>query len=135
MLLSHAAAQMILVNDMYSYRRETLWLEDITQKKQKLDSQNATGDLRNRQEYYVFNAVCILLRGKGVDETNVMEKLGTHIRRTESDFMTTAEKLRVRYSNCDEDADAVQNWCMFLMEGMAGNYYWSTVCRRYNTST
>jgi hypothetical protein len=132
MLFSHAAAQLILVNDLYSFRRELLWVQG---KKQKPDIQRENCDLQDGgEEYYIFNAVCILLCEKGVDETNVMEKLGAHILRKETDFMTAAEKLRVQYKNCDEDLDAVQNWCTFLREGMAGNYYWSTLCRRYNTS-
>jgi hypothetical protein len=129
MLLSLCADQLSLLNDMYSYRREALWMERQMQNRQQMNVPSKNGDL---QEVYILNAVVILLREDGVDETNVMERLGTHIRRKESEFISTVEKLGVRFKDHPKDLDLIKNWVAMLTDLMAGNYYWSTICGRYN---
>jgi hypothetical protein len=119
-----AADQMVLVNDMYSYRREAFGKRD--------EAANENVDCQDEQECQVFNAVCILLRENGVNETNVMDRLGAHIRKKESDFIHTAEKLKERYKDRADDQGVIQLWIDILTQWMSGNYFWSTICRRYN---
>jgi hypothetical protein len=119
-LLSLAGDQIVLVNDMYSYRSEALGIR------------NMVGGNEDGQECFVFNAVCALLREDGVDETNVMDKLGAHISRKESDFIRAEERLTERYKDRTDDLDIIQKWVAYLKELMGGAHYWSTICGRYN---
>jgi hypothetical protein len=119
-----SAEQIILVNDMYSFRKEAFGVRDT--------GANDNADSRVWQECQMFNAVCILFHEDGVDETNVMDRLGAHIRRKESDFIHTAEKLKERYKDRVDDLDVIQLWIGILTQWMAGHYFWSTICRRYN---
>jgi hypothetical protein len=121
-LLSLTSEHVVLVNDLYSYRREALggW--------------NLAGENQDGKEYVVCNAVCVLLREDGVDETNVMDKLGAHISRRESDFISTEERLIDRYKGRTDDLDVIQKWVRFLKEMMGGVHYYSSTSRRYNRS-
>jgi hypothetical protein len=129
MLLSLSVDQMILVNDMYSYRHEAFGLGG---QNQQCSVPSENGDLHAERVYYVFNAVCILLRQDGVNETNVMDRLGAHIGRKESDFMATLDKLEARFKDRIDDLTVIQVWVKILKQWMAGNYCWSNMCRRYN---
>jgi hypothetical protein len=128
-LLFLAFQQMILVNDMYSFRHEAFGLGSKTQ---QLRNAGENCDLQDAGTYYVYNAICILLREDDVDETNVMEKLGAHISRRESEFMATAEKLKARFKDRTNDLNVIQVWVDILTQWTAGNCYWSNMCRRYS---
>jgi hypothetical protein len=83
--------------------------------------------------YSVFNAVCALLQQDGIDDTNVMERLKEYIYGNELEFKNVAEKLRSGYKDDASDLEVINSWVAFLTDNIAGNYVWSSLCRRYNS--
>jgi hypothetical protein len=131
MLLSLAIDQLVLINDMYSYRWEAFGL-GVGTRKLDVASESENAGRQDEQGYFIFNAVGILLREEGVDDSNVMDRLGAYIHKKESDFTHTAKNLRMRYKDRTDDLAVIEMWVAIMTEWMAGNYYWSSICRRYN---
>jgi hypothetical protein len=125
------AIHQLLINDMYSYRREVKW-------EGREDVQSVLADVMESESsrvkgYSVFNAVCALLQQDGIDETNVMERLKEYIYRNELEFKGMVEKLRSGYKDDANDLEVINSWVTFLTDNIAGNSVWSSLCRRYNS--
>jgi hypothetical protein len=104
-----------LINDLYSYQRETLVMQ-----------QKEAGEISKS----MVNAVALVMEEKGMNEQDARGYLEKYVSDLEERFVVTVANAKGCYRG--QDLKTFEKYVNGLEMLCAGNLQWSTFCGRYN---
>nr|BBH51512.1 putative sesquiterpene synthase [Clitopilus sp.] len=106
----------ILINDLFSYRKE------VKASSQEVQDHDKT----------LYNGLVILMQSYQFTLLEALEEMKKKIWDYEDEFMAVLDDVRETHKSSAEDREFIERLAVALMDVIGGNVAWSACCGRYN---